>query len=322
MPDQPTQAARLLFLHAQTALHPGSGTALGTVDLPVQRERTTGYPIIPGTALKGVLRDLCREAIKGDFVDDGDDVPEKQRRSARRKADEQHPTLTAAFGPATGENKEGNAYAGALSITDARLLAFPVRSARGVFAWTCCPNVVRRLNADRVLAGGTNGLAVEDLPENKAWFQADGPLAIEKKLVLEEFDFEHGGAEAVSAWVAANAVDEATGKRVKSHFALLNDNDFGHFARHATEVVARVGLDYDTKTVKGGALFYQEFIPAETIFYALVLANPSRKDQRSADEMLSFLEGAVNAKRVIQIGGDETTGKGYCFARLGKGDRS
>ena len=28
----------LLFIHALTGLHPGSGTALGVVDLPVQRE--------------------------------------------------------------------------------------------------------------------------------------------------------------------------------------------------------------------------------------------------------------------------------------------
>jgi CRISPR-associated protein Cmr4 len=46
----------LLFLHALTAMHPGSGTALGVVDLPVQRERHTGWPTIPGTSVKGVLK--------------------------------------------------------------------------------------------------------------------------------------------------------------------------------------------------------------------------------------------------------------------------
>lgn len=33
---------------------------LGTVDLPVQRERHTGWPTIPGSAPKGILRDRCR----------------------------------------------------------------------------------------------------------------------------------------------------------------------------------------------------------------------------------------------------------------------
>ena len=39
----------LLFIHALTGLHPGSGTALGVVDLPVQRERHT--PLADGPRL-------------------------------------------------------------------------------------------------------------------------------------------------------------------------------------------------------------------------------------------------------------------------------
>lgn len=312
MPDPAPQAARLLFLHAQTALHPGSGTALGTVDLPIQRERTTGYPIIPGTALKGVLRDLCREEAA-------------PRHGSRKEADAKDDMVTAAFGPATGDNKEGNAYAGALSVTDARLLAFPVRSARGVFAWTTCPNVIRRLAADLRLAGGGLPAEADALESGRARFQKGGPLAVqETKLILEEFDFDHSGPEDVSGWVAANAVDPRTGDRVRTHFALLDDNDFGHFARNGTEIVARIALDYDTKTVAGAALFYQEFVPAESIFYAVVLANPSRKDgvQRSAAEVLDYLGGVLDRKGVLQIGANETTGKGYCFARLGRGDRT
>jgi CRISPR-associated protein Cmr4 len=46
----------LLMIHALTGLHPGSGTALGVVDLPVQRERHTAWPLIPGSSLKGVKR--------------------------------------------------------------------------------------------------------------------------------------------------------------------------------------------------------------------------------------------------------------------------
>lgn len=49
----------LLFVHALTGLHPGSGTALGVVDLPVQRERHTDWPLIPGSSLKGVMRAEC-----------------------------------------------------------------------------------------------------------------------------------------------------------------------------------------------------------------------------------------------------------------------
>ncbi|HPP54698.1 MAG TPA: RAMP superfamily CRISPR-associated protein, partial [Thermoguttaceae bacterium] len=57
-------ASALMFIHAQTSLHPGCGTALGTVDLPIQRQRHTGWPTIAGSALKGILRDAYREMQK------------------------------------------------------------------------------------------------------------------------------------------------------------------------------------------------------------------------------------------------------------------
>jgi len=102
----------LLFLHAQTAIHPGSGTALGVVDLPVQRERHTLWPVIPGSSLKGVLRDCCRQQVVGKRGKDADaDLG-----------------LATVFGPPTAD---ADKHAGALSLTDARILAFPVRSLRG-----------------------------------------------------------------------------------------------------------------------------------------------------------------------------------------------
>lgn len=310
MSDAPNArpAARLLFLHAQTGLHPGSGTALGTVDLPVQRERHTRWPTIPGSALKGVLRDRCREQAKAEFNGD------------RRKANEEHQGLVAAFGP--GKVEESSAHAGALSFTDARLLAFPVRSLRGVFAWVSCPAVLLRLGRDLKVAG-LPGLPdfPEQLAENEALCAADSPLLLEGgKVVLEEFDSTRRGATEAVGWIARHAsADEATRRRMASHLVILSDDAFSHFARHATEIVARVGLDYETKTVRDGALFYQEFLPAETVFYALVLATASRFDRQkwSAEEVLGYLEGHLPPGTVVQIGGDETTGKGLCLAHLG-----
>jgi CRISPR-associated protein Cmr4 len=48
---------RLILLHALTPLHVGTGQAVGNVDLPIAREKATGFPIVPASALKGVLRD-------------------------------------------------------------------------------------------------------------------------------------------------------------------------------------------------------------------------------------------------------------------------
>ena len=40
------QKANLLFLYTETPLHVGSGSSLGTVDLPIQREHHTNLPMV------------------------------------------------------------------------------------------------------------------------------------------------------------------------------------------------------------------------------------------------------------------------------------
>jgi CRISPR-associated protein Cmr4 len=326
MPDPVTAGplARLLFLHAQTSLHPGSGAALGTVDLPVQRERHTQWPTIPGSALKGILRDRCREIAAADYQDDGPDVPEKDRRSRRRKANEDDESkLVAVFGPGSVDRE--TAHAGAVSLTDARLLAFPVRSLRGVFAWITCRAVLLRLGRDLAMAGLPPLPETPDLAgDDQALCSPISPLRVAgNKLVLEEFDFTiTGAADGVAGWIADHAsADPATRQRLRSHLAVLSDNQFTHFARHATEIVARVGLDYETKTVKEGALFYQELLPAETLFYSVVFAHSSRsaKKRMTAAEVVAYLGQALGDSAMLQIGGDETIGKGLCLARLSDG---
>jgi len=314
MADTTRQAARLLFLHAQTGLHPGSGTALGLVDLPVQRERHTQWPTVPGSAIKGVLRDRCREKAKTNYGGD------------RKKANEEDDDLVAAFGP--GKGNDASDHAGALAITDARLAAFPVRSLRGVFAWVTCPAVLGRLNRDLHIAASPNAFDVPTLDDNTHLLCADkSPLRIgESAVVLEEFEYTaKANCDSIANWFAKHATaDPITASRLKSHLAVIHDDAFTHYARHATEIVARIGLDYTTKTVKSGALFYQEVLPAETLLYAAILANPSRKDgyAKSANDMLDYITNQLGPDAVLQIGGDETVGKGLCFARLtdGKGD--
>ena len=124
---------------------------MGTVNLPVQRERHTQWPTIPGSALKGVLRDACRERTKHQYQDDGEDVEERKRKKRRDKANED-PGLVAAFGPPSSRADE---HAGALGLTDMRILAFPVRSLKGLFAWVSCPMILDRLRRDLSLFGAS-----------------------------------------------------------------------------------------------------------------------------------------------------------------------
>ena len=53
--------SRLVFVHAISPLHAGTGQGVGVIDLPVAREKATGLPYFPGSSLKGVLRDACED---------------------------------------------------------------------------------------------------------------------------------------------------------------------------------------------------------------------------------------------------------------------
>lgn len=303
-------AGAIVFLHAQTAIHAGSGSALGVVDLPIQRERHTLWPILPGSSLKGVFRDAVREEV---FSRDS-------AKGLSRKQSNSDELVTSLFGPDTAKASE---HSGALSVADGRLLCFPVRSLKGVHAWVTCPAVLERFRRDARIAGAAVPAApVPDLKEGIAAFQL-GRLDVDGKIVLEEFEFARATEEPRewSAWLAERIFtggDER--RRFSQSFVVLADDDFTHFARHATEVVARIGLDAETKTVKEGALFYQEFAPSDCVFYSVILASRGRgTKQMSPAEVLGRALETLTRREVIQVGGDETIGRGFCFVRVAKG---
>lgn len=289
-----SDSAAILYLHAVTSLHPGSGTALGVVDLPIQRERHTQWPLVPGSSLKGVLREALREALgkNGEWE--------------------------AIFGPDTAN---ASAHAGAISFTDARILAFPVRSLKGVFAWVTCKAALDRYVRDLSLAGITEArlsLAAEP-PTGKMLAPPNSPILIDGEFaLLEEFDFTRcGESSAIAEWLSRHAgVDEATQQRLRSHLVVLNDTDFTHFAVHATEVIARVGIDSATRTVRTGALFYEEFLPPETLLYAVILASASRRREVALNSGEILKKLADGMPHILQIGAGETIGKGLVAASL------
>ncbi|WP_287788064.1 type III-B CRISPR module RAMP protein Cmr4 [Acidiphilium sp.] len=289
MPD----SAAILYLHAITSLHPGSGTALGVVDLPIQRERHTAWPVVPGSSVKGVLRETMRGPLANNL-------------------------WTAIFGP---ETAQAALHAGAVTFTDARLLAFPVRSLKGVFAWVTCKAALDRYARDLALAGiKPDGLVLSEEPEpGKMLVAQDSPILIDgNAALLEEFDFSRAGdAAKIAAWLSGHAgVDKAARCRLQSHLVVLNDSDFTHFAVHATEVLARVGLDAETRTVRNGALFYEEFLPPETILYAVLLAAASRQKDANTSGAGLLAEIRKNLPPTLQIGAGETIGKGLVAISL------
>jgi CRISPR-associated protein Cmr4 len=117
--------SRIYHLHALTALHAGTGQGTGVIDLPIAREKATYLPVVPGSSLKGVLRDELQGTLNEE-------------------------ESLALFGPVAENASE---HAGALSVSDARLLCLPLRSIHGTFAWASCPMVLRRYVRDLKAVG-------------------------------------------------------------------------------------------------------------------------------------------------------------------------
>ncbi len=260
----------------------------------MQRERHTDWPIIAGSSLKGVLRAQCNTL-------------------SDHESDKCHDVLVA-FGPATSAASD---HAGAISITDARILAFPVRSLKGVFAWVTCPEVLQRFSRDRSIIGATGLEHIPKLKKDHAVCARNSPLLVsEDKMILEEFEFSVMSDEVNLGFLDQAFADEDTQRRFQDHLVILHDDDFTYFVRNATEVVARIGLDYEQKTVKTGALFYEEYLPAETLLYALILCSQSRRKdyERSPDQILQWLND--QDIKFLQIGSGETVGKGLCTVNI------
>ena len=271
-------------LHALTALHVGVGQAVGAVDLPIMRAKATNLPIVPGSAVKGVTRD--------EFAG-----------SANQK------TL---FGPESILDGD-TAHAGALAFGDAHLLILPVRSLAGITAFATCPFVLARY-ADSL---GQAGLSAPDVPsvrDQSALLCAATCLKAKDDIVILE-DLDLHGSDGADRWADAigdcvHAGDTSWQVRFKERFAILSDDDFSFLADTATEIRARIRIG-DRGVVADGALWYEENLPAESLLWGSVAADPAR-DGRAMDRtaVMSAFKDGIGSGRMLQIGGKATIGRG------------
>lgn len=301
------ESARIVFFYAETPLHAGTGTSLGVVDLPIQRESHTGLPMVQASGVKGAFRELAEGLQKGGKLNGL--------------------TVDQIFGP-----EDGNKHAGALSFTDVRLLLFPVRSLKGIFVWATCPMVLERFARD---AGrlGIGDFPIDDIPsvnsDSLAYVSKEPAcVAILKndRLILEDFSFEAKREEAVSEiadWLKKHAFPAGPeygplADGLASRLVVLSDTVFSDYTRLGTQVVARIKIDDGTGTVARGGLWYEEALPPESLLYSLALAtSPRNGGKESAEQVLKVITDTfLKDSTRIQFGGDATVGRGYVNVRV------
>ena len=287
-------AHQILGLTCETPMHAGGGSKEEVIDLPIQKEAHTNWPCVYGSSMKGALRARAETQVA---MDDN--------------------LIAQAFGPNTDNASE---HAGALLVSDARLLLLPVRSLTSHFKLVTCPALLNRLLSDLARIGQPQALQSPAL----AGTQAISPdCQNRKELYLEEFRFGLSDWEEADGWVdlllqliapVPGVSRDDQKAELQKQLVVIDNDSFRHLSQAALPVLPHIAIDSATKTVRPGALWYEENLPAETVLYTVLGCQPSRKKDHavSASELLAAVTEQLFKQPYLQIGGNETTGMGWC----------
>jgi CRISPR-associated protein Cmr4 len=310
----PYEVAELVVIRAVTNLHPGVGRSGEIVDLPVQRDNL-GFPIIYSSSLKGALK------------------------SALWRFDQEREIVRTLFGP---EPEEDEKFTSALAILDAPVIAFPVRSLEGVYAFATSPLLLHRLNEYTKMVGleyefvrELSRLSIDDgkccASTNVSKLLKLGIEGLENRIIInEEIDVEPMELETQKI-DKMKELEKLLG--VEERLVLLSNNEALRAMERSLVRVTRIAIERERKTVKGGALWTEEYIPWGTIFTTVFLYSKAtlsnsflKKIEREGrvniiEEIKKLQENAENTKDKIHklldeskyyliIGGNETIGRG------------
>ncbi|MEZ0329689.1 MAG: type III-B CRISPR module RAMP protein Cmr4 [Dissulfuribacterales bacterium] len=287
------QHTKLCVMHAISPVHAGAGSATGAVDLPIQRERHTGWPHIQASGVKGAFRDHCERVWMLKYLN----VDLKVKDDKRKQVEDLTKHI---FGMA----EETKVKAGAIAFSDAKLLAFPVRSNLAPFVWVVCPALLKRLRRDLELVGrnasGLNEISVSG--DQYGLVKGD----MKGSLILEDICLEQTNGD----W---NAISDTFAKLDSDieRLVVIPDHHFSFLMETATEVQAQIKIEAETGTTADGSLRYQELLPAESVLYTIVFFGEERAADTNKLQLDTLAKTVTEAAAThIQLGGDMTLGRG------------
>lgn len=266
-----------------TPLHAGVGSGLGVIDLPIQREKHTNFPKVEASTLKGCFRE-----------------------SFEQKLGKNTTKIHLAFG-CDGCDLETKEFAGALGFSDARILLFPIKSVKGVFAYATCPYIIERFNSE---------VSNQFLPNVDELTISKNSLLDLKNgdIVLEEYAFNISKSDKVKK--LADEISKTVDiKDLEQRLVVLPNDEFTEFVSYSTEVITRNKINNETGTVdkETGGLFTEEYLPAETVLYSLVFYGNSIEEFKNTTPKQWFKKNKID---VMQIGGNSTLGKGIVKVQI------
>ena len=284
------------FVHALSPVHMGTGASTGGIDLPLAREVSTGWPLVPGSAIKGVLRaDGGVAANQSEWLFGSPwDVPD-------------------------------NRDQGALMFSEARILCLPVRSYSGGWAWVTSPLALSAYHreAGACLPAAKRPPATIPAPADAAAHAADPqtPLKVGTSIHLHDIMLALAAPaqpEPAATWadhlgpMIFGAGEAVACAMFKARFLIVSEAVFAYLAIVGMDVRTRVRLK-ENKVVADSGPWVEESLPVETVLWGSVAADPILTEGRglqTAQQAIDVFAAAVSPQRRIQIGGKATVGRG------------
>jgi len=225
-----------MYFFNETPLHVGAGNDVGVIDNPVQRDRTTDCPIIPGSSIKGVMRN---EFSSHDFI--------------------------SWFGDPSNSGK--------LSFSEASLLLFPLRSWGNGYAMATSPFLLKKFfmrikqNIELpVLKTGECIASEKIIIKDKRIILEE--YSFEHK--SENNEILNAIVEILISSIPSNLILDD----LKNHIVILSDEDMFYFAKNACPIQQHVRIG-ENGVAENGALFNIEVVPAYTLFCGIVAGDES-----------------------------------------------
>jgi CRISPR-associated protein Cmr4 len=194
----------------------------------------------------------------------------------------------------------------------------PVPELRHTFAWLTSEIALGRLARKYSVLGRE----MPDVPQvspdaglaaDSEWTQADSEVLGPCVISLGEAPDQR-----LVAWanlladdvLGAGAAFTPFADKLRHDLVLAGSSIAPVLLRECTEQAVRVQLAAGSKTVQNGP-FYSEYLPAETILSAALTLRGRNDAAGNQAALRELLHG-----RLLQIGGDETLGKGLTWGRL------
>lgn len=282
----------MILVYSITPIHVGAGRSAGIVDLPIQRD-ALGYPVIFSSSFKGALKAYCA----GNNIIDG-----RINCSA-----EEAKICCCAFG---SEPIGSESETGVLTLTDLIPFAVPVPAEEDVYLYLTSPYLLRKIKD--ILEAEKNRFENENLRNFYEMVTAilEGRLGEYKEIFIsdrvKEVEIKSEKALPLLKGLGTLASD------IEKRLVMKEDGDDRYLFDKATLKVSRNRISLNTKTVKEGALWTEEYLPEGTIFVGgYFISNRKNSYCTSVEKVTDELKKKFsNGTFYLNLGGKESIGKG------------